>query len=108
MESDPYVVVFITAPNENSAYEIAELLVEKNIAACVNLIPNVCSIFTWGNEATTENEVLLIAKTTARVFRKKLIKTVKSVHPYDVPEIIQLPVTAGYADYLAWIDRNTA
>jgi periplasmic divalent cation tolerance protein len=105
MKSDSYVVVFITAPNEESAHDIGELLVEKKIAACVNLIPHVCSIFTWGDESTAENEVLMIVKTTARLFRNKLIKTVKSVHPYDVPEIIALPMVDGDKAYLDWMDE---
>ncbi len=99
-----YVVVLITAPVEKAS-EIATFLVEKELAACVNVIEQVHSTYWWMGKIENDAESLLIAKTKSELF-KKLVEEVKKVHPYEVPEIIALPVVDGNEDYLRWIDES--
>jgi periplasmic divalent cation tolerance protein len=105
MTIQPYVVVLITTPDDLIAEDIGQVLVEKKLAACVNIVPHVRSIFTWDGSLESENEVLLIVKTTLTIFQEELMSTVKSMHPYDVPEIIALPLIGGDRAYLDWIDE---
>lgn len=98
-----YGVVFITASSEKEGLEIGELLIKESLAACVNIIKGVSSIFFWEGEICNEQEVLLIAKTKKEVF-EKLVERVKEVHSYDVPEIIFTPIIAGLNDYMKFID----
>jgi periplasmic divalent cation tolerance protein len=99
-----YVVVLITAPVEK-APEIATFLVEKKLAACVNVIEQVHSTYWWMGKIENDTEGLLIAKTKSELF-KKLMEEVKKVHPYGVPEIIALPIADGNENYLRWIDES--
>ena len=95
------VVVFSTFPSEDSAAEIARTLVTEGLVACVN-VQRVRSIFRWQGQLDDEVEALAIMKTTDdRV--DALIARVKALHPYEVPEVIALPVVAGYAPYLQWV-----
>lgn len=98
------VVVLVTAPSEDMARDIARTLLEQKLAACVNLIPAVASMYTWEGELCSDEEVLLVIKSTSRAFNE-LAAAVRNVHPYDVPEIIALPIVAGSQDYLGWIDE---
>ncbi len=100
------VVVFITAPNENEAAEIARVLVESRLAACVNIVKNIRSIYSWEGNIEDESEVLMVVKTTKDLF-SSLADKVKELHTYDVPEIIALPVVDGHQDYLKWIHDST-
>ncbi len=99
-------VVFITAANEDEAAKIARALVEARLAACVNIIKNIRSIYNWQGKIEDESEVLMIAKT-----QKSLLDTlsakVKELHSYTVPEIIALPIIAGSEDYLKWLREST-
>lgn len=106
MKSQP-IIVLITAPNIDSAKEIADVLISRRIAACVNIIPGILSIYTWQGEQTEDEEVLLVVKSVEALFNDQLITAVKKVHPYEVPEIIALPVILGADDYLDWIDEMT-
>jgi periplasmic divalent cation tolerance protein len=101
-----FLVVFITAPGETEAERIARVLVEEKMAACVNIVRNVRSIYCWQGKVEDEAEVLMVCKTRAELF-EDLQKRVKEIHPYTVPEIIALPVAAGSADYLAWLNDVT-
>jgi len=101
-----YIVVLITAPKEEDAAKIAKELVESSFAACVNIIKNVRSIYRWQGKIEDDSEVLLIVKTRKNLF-DKLIKKVKELHSYSVPEIIALPVTEGSKDYLKWLQEET-
>lgn len=99
-----YAMVFITAPTKNEAEKISKVLLNKRLIACANIIGRVKSTFWWQDKLENAEEVLLIAKTTEALV-KKLIKTVKTVHSYDTPEIIAFPVIDGYKPYLKWISE---
>ena len=98
-----FCVLFCTASVEESE-QIAKLLVEERLAACVN-ITTVNSYYRWQGELCEDKEALLIIK-TRKSYIKKIIEKITEVHSYDVPEIIALPIVAGYDKYLAWIDEG--
>ena len=99
-----YIIIFITASSKKEAERIADSLVDKKLAACVNIVPNIKSIYTWRGKREKASEVLLIAKSKREKF-KKIIKQVKSLHSYEVPEIICVPITGGSKSYLDWIKK---
>lgn len=99
------IVVLITAGNLDEANNIAKLLLERRAVACVNIVPRVDSLFWWENKIDSEQESLLIAKTKGS-FLDKVIELVKSIHSYEVPEVIAFPVIGGSADYLNWMDSE--
>ena len=101
-----YVVIFITAPNKKEAEHIARQLIKNRLAACVNIMENIKSIFWWKGKVDRAGEVLLIIKTRKSLINK-LIKKVKPLHSYAVPEIIALPIIAGNKQYLDWINEST-
>ncbi|UCD99223.1 MAG: divalent-cation tolerance protein CutA [Chloroflexota bacterium] len=101
------LLVLITAPSKEIGEDIAKVLVEKKLAACVNLMAPVRSIYTWEGEINQDDEVLLMVKSRANLFDKELVPTVKALHPYDVPEIIAVPILMGSTDYLSWMDQET-
>ncbi|MDP2600223.1 MAG: divalent-cation tolerance protein CutA [Deltaproteobacteria bacterium] len=103
---DNFVVCFSTIDSEKEALKIARALVESHLAACVNIVPKVTSVYEWKEEICEETELLLIIKTQqARL--KELKAALEDLHPYDVPEFIALPITDGLPDYLGWILANT-
>jgi periplasmic divalent cation tolerance protein len=97
------IVVLITAGSEEEAHKIAKLLVSQNKAACVNILPGVNSLFHWKGRLDSARESLLLVKTKASLF-SEIISLVKTIHSYEVPEIIALPIIAGSEDYLKWLD----
>ena len=97
----------MTAPSVEVAEKIAEILVESKLAACVSISSPIRSIYSWEGKINRDNEVLMIAKTRADLFGEEFIQAVKSNHPYQVPEIISLPILDGSADYLEWISDVT-
>jgi periplasmic divalent cation tolerance protein len=99
-------VVYITAPDLNTAKVIAKHLVEGRLAACVNIIPSVTSIYRWENAIHSEQEVLLLCKTKAEHF-EALEREVNRLHPYKTPEIISTSISNGSAKYLEWIQQET-
>lgn len=103
-----YLVVFVTAPSVEVGQQIANAVLEQKLAACVNIVPGISSIFFWQGQPEQDQEVLLIIKTRADLFEAKLAPLVQQVHPYDVPEIIALPIVMGSKSYLDWIDESTA
>lgn len=103
---EKFIVALVTASSEEEAKKIARVLVEKKLAACVNIIKGVQSVFRWKGKLSEENEVLLIIKTKSKHF-KNLEDEVKKLHSYDVPEIIALPIVTGSKDYLFWLDSET-
>ncbi len=102
-----YIIALITAPNQDTGEQIANTLLEKKLVACVNIITPVASFFSWQGEIDQDDEVLLILKSRADLFESKLIPAVEAVHPYEVPEIIALPIVMGSENYLNWIDEVT-
>lgn len=105
MASD-VLVVLITVPDQDQAYRLAKTVVEENLAACVNIIPAVRSVYRWKGEICDDPECLLVAKTTRAAF-PLLEARVKALHSYEVPEIIAVPVERGFPPYLAWVAENT-
>jgi periplasmic divalent cation tolerance protein len=103
--SDP-IVVLVTCGSEEEALKIANALVEDHLAACVNLVSPIRSIYRWEGKIWDEKEWLLIIKTQKQRF-EPLEKKVKSLHSYSVPEIISLPIREGSSAYLKWIGENT-
>ncbi len=99
-----YLVVFITTPKDKGE-EIANLIVERKLGACVNVVPEVRSVYWWKGNIEKDKEALIVVKTSASKF-PDLLKEVKEAHPYTVPEIIALPIVAGNEDYLKWIDDS--
>jgi periplasmic divalent cation tolerance protein len=99
-------VVFITAPSIEEAEKIAASLLEKHLVACVNIFPEIRSLFWWEGELCKEKEVFLMAKTTTNLF-DDIAQEVRGLHSYDVPEIIMLPIQAGTQKYLDWIKEVT-
>ena len=100
------IVVLVTASSHEEAASLGRIVVEKKLAACVNVIPNVSSIFQWDGKVTQEQECLMILKSRMGIF-DNLEATVKANHSYEVPEIIALPVVKGSPEYLEWIQEMT-
>lgn len=104
---DQAVVIFITAPSLEVGKEIAAMLLDRKLAACVNIISPVTSLYLWQDKKNEDKEVLLVAKSRLGLFEDRLVPAVMRIHPYETPEIIALPVIAGQRDYLDWIERET-
>ena len=98
-------VVLVTCPTKRIAQRIATTLVDKRLAACVNILPDIRSIFRWEGKVDRATEILLVIKTTARRF-ESLRRAIRRLHPYQVPEIIALSITKAHPPYLAWIARS--
>jgi periplasmic divalent cation tolerance protein len=99
-------MVFITGPTQKEMKRIGRILLEDRLIACLSIIKDIDSRFWWKGKVESKRECLLVVKTT-RTLLKKLIKTTLSEHPYDVPEIIAIPIVAGHKDYLDWIREST-
>jgi periplasmic divalent cation tolerance protein len=100
-----YAIVFVTVANHEEAKKIARILVEKKLAACVNIIAGIDSIYRWQGKIEESSEFLLMAKTKGNLWWR-LAEEVKKNHSYDTPEIIFLPVSKGLKKYLDWIDES--
>ena len=100
------LLVFTTLPSADKAAELAKALVEERLAACANLLPAIRSIYRWQGKLQDENEVLVLLKTRQQQF-ERLKERIVELHPYDVPEIIAIPVEQGHKAYLDWIAGET-
>lgn len=101
------LAVLVTAPDADTAARIARTLVEERLAACGNLVPGVRSIYRWEGAVHDEAEVLLVLKTTTGAVDRLRARVVE-LHPYSVPEVLALPVSAGHEPYLAWLRGGVA
>jgi len=101
-----FIVVLVTCGSEEEALKIANASVEGHLAACVNLISPVRSIYQWEGKIWDEKEWLLVIKTQKQRF-EELEKKVRSLHSYSVPEIISLPIVEGSSSYLNWLEEMT-
>ena len=101
-----YCVVLITIKDVQEAKRIANRLLEEKLIACANIIKDVQSFFWWEGKIDQAQEVMLVLKTKRSLFGK-LVKSVKKMHSYNVPEIIALPIVTGYNPYLKWISSST-
>ncbi|XP_038598178.1 protein CutA [Tachyglossus aculeatus] len=97
---------FVTCPSEKVAKDLARSLVEKRLAACVNILPHVTSVYTWKGKVEEDDEVLLMIKTRTSLV-PQLTDFVRSAHPYEVAEVLALPVDQGNAPYLRWVHDAT-
>ncbi len=101
-----FILVFITTPSKETAQKIAGRLVDDGLAACVNILDPIQSIYMWQGKKNNDAEVLLIVKSRAALFQDQLVPAVRSIHPYQVPEIIAVPLLMGSQDYLRWMDET--
>jgi periplasmic divalent cation tolerance protein len=101
-----YLVAFVSAGSKEEAEKIASGLLKEKLAACVNIVKGADSHFWWQGKLDKAKESMLIIKTRKSLFAR-LVKKVKSLHSYEVPEIIALPIIAGHKPYLDWIDEST-
>ncbi|MFA5092586.1 MAG: divalent-cation tolerance protein CutA [Candidatus Omnitrophota bacterium] len=100
-----HVVILVTAKDKKEAQKIASGLIKAKLAACVNIVNKIDSIFFWAGKIDQAKESLLIIKSKKEKL-SKIIKLVKSLHSYDVPEIVALPIIAGDKSYLRWINAT--
>jgi len=98
-------IVLSTCGSLEEARRIAQALVERRLAACVNIVPNIESIYRWKGEIETSSEHLLVIKTTERAFAS-LREAIAGLHSYDIPECIELAINDGSAAYLRWIEES--
>lgn len=101
------IIVFMTASNGEEAARLADMLVGAHLAACVQILPEIESVYRWQGKIERAPEILLLAKTTQSKF-EELEREVRALHSYDTPEIIAVPVVAGSAQYLEWLTQATA
>jgi periplasmic divalent cation tolerance protein len=101
-----FVIVLVTVPNDAAADRIAHALVTERLAACVNVVPGIRSVYAWEGEICNEGELLCLLKTRRALF-PAVRERVLALHPYQVPEIVALPLVEGSAEYLAWLRDNT-
>jgi len=105
MEDEQNVVIFITTGTDQEAHDIANLLLKERKAACVNILPRMSSLFWWQEKLDSAEESLLIVKTRASLLGE-IVRLVREIHSYEVPEIIALPIIGGNPDYLEWIGKE--
>lgn len=103
--NDP-IVILCTCPDTASAGQLAKKLVSEKLAACVNVLPQVTSYYVWDGQQEEGQEVQLIIK-SRRTLYGVLQQRIQELHPYDVPEIIALPIVAGLPTYLQWVQEQT-
>ncbi len=105
-EETTYLLVLTTCPGSITAKQIAQDLVANGHAACVNILPGIHSYFKWGNKVDFKEEYQLLIK-TRRGSYKNVEKTILALHPYELPEIIAVPIVEGLEGYLNWINQVT-
>ena len=100
------LIVLSTCPGSITAKNIATDLVANKLAACVQVVPGILSYFRWLGKVDSKDEYLLIIKTTARCYRG-VEKSIKDLHPYELPEIVAVPISTGLDGYLKWLNDST-
>ena len=105
MTTDRHQIVLCTCPDQPIATSIAEKLITARLAACVNILPKIHSIYEWKGKIEQDEEVLLIIKTRSDSYTQ-LEHTIRAMHPYELPEIITVSIEKGLKDYLRWIDST--
>ena len=104
--SNEAIVVFMTAASGEEATRLAEMLVGAHLAACVQILPEMESVYRWEGKIERQSEVLLLAKTTRGKF-DELEREVRALHSYETPEIVAVPIVTGSAPYLEWLVKAT-
>lgn len=102
-----WLLVLITCSSREEAYRIAKHLVEKKLAACINIVDRIHSIYWWMGNVEEGDEALLIIKTRSDKF-EAIVEEVRKLHSYQVPEIIGLPIMIGFEKYIKWLDESIA
>lgn len=105
MSGDDPIVVFLTAPNGEEATRLADLVIGAHLAACVQILPEMESVYRWQGKIERQSEILLIAKTTAAKFAD-LEREVRALHSYETPEIVAVPIVAASTPYLKWLAES--
>jgi periplasmic divalent cation tolerance protein len=105
MSGDDPIVVFLTAANGEEATRLADLLIGAHLAACVQILPEMESVYRWQGKIERQSEILLIVKTSAAKFAE-LEREVRALHSYETPEIIAIPLVAGSTPYLQWLTAS--
>jgi periplasmic divalent cation tolerance protein len=100
-----FAIILTTVSAVEEGESIANILVEKQLASCVNIIPNISSVYQWEGQIQSESEVLLLIKTT-KDLEAEVYREVQNVHSYDIPELITLPITNGSDAYLDWMTNS--
>jgi len=100
-----FAFIITTVSTEKEGRMIANELVKNKLAACVNIVPKVYSVYEWDNAIQNETEVMLMIKTT-KAREKEIYQTVQSLHSYDTPELITLPIENGSDTYLRWVENS--
>jgi periplasmic divalent cation tolerance protein len=100
------MLVLTTLPNADAAAEMAKHIVDERLAACANLFPAVRSIYKWQAKVEDQNEILVLFKTRQEHF-ERLKSRILELHPYEVPEVLAIPVEQAYQPYLEWLARET-
>ena len=106
MDQTSAIIIFITTSSAEEAQKIATALVEEKLVACVNIIPEIRSIYWWEGKVCQDDEVMLISKTKQSLFTT-LMDRVKALHSYEMPEIIAFSISEGSPEYLSWIENVT-
>lgn len=106
MQTTDHRLVLCTCPDQETALALAERLVEERLAACANLIPGIRSVYRWEGRVQQDTEILMTIKTSSQAV-DRLVARIRELHPYQVPEIIAIPITEGSADYLNWVTTCT-
>jgi periplasmic divalent cation tolerance protein len=107
MNTDEFCIVLSTCPNAEVANTIAHELVQRGLAACVNILPSIRSVYTWKGGVETASEHLLLVKSHGRQY-KAIEACIREFHPYELPEIIAVPIVGGLDKYLGWLDKPEA
>ena len=105
MTESPITMAIVTAPSHDVADRLVTTIVEERLAACGNIVPGLTSIYHWEGALQRDSEVLIIFKTT-RAALAQLMARVEEIHPYDVPEVLAVPVTASLDAYTTWVAEN--
>jgi periplasmic divalent cation tolerance protein len=100
------LLIYSTAEDIQQARNIAHVLIQEKLAACVNILPQVESIYRWKDKIEEDTECIVFAKTSDKN-KEKIIQRIKQLHSYEVPDIICIPIVSGYKKYLEWVDEET-
>jgi periplasmic divalent cation tolerance protein len=105
MSDSDAIIVFMTAANGEEATRLADMLVGAHLAACVQILPEIESVYRWEGKIERQSEVLILAKTTRARF-DELEREVRALHSYETPEIIAVPILTGSIPYLEWLQKS--
>ena len=100
------IVIYCTVPTKQDAKSIAKILLTQRLAACINIVDKIQAIFSWHDEICEEKELLMMIKTKSTLF-DRVRQAIKLTHPYNIPEIIAIPIEQADSEYLEWINTET-